>query len=172
MGENPFYRFFRRVSFPLDYKIWRKMPRHPSFKHEYWDGKLHWTPRPNTCDVYLDLDQWRKAMRPNTKTCFVESPTNPTLDVLDIGAIADIAHQAGARLIVDNVFATPIWRGRERMVRQSATPASSLWQEMAARPRERNRSSGPPLSRLCLRSVCGAHRQPAASICLIWIGSS
>lgn len=31
------------------------MPRHPSFKHEYWDGKLHWTPRPNTCDVYLDL---------------------------------------------------------------------------------------------------------------------
>src|SRR4051812_34954116 len=58
----------------------------------------------------LDLDQWRKAMRPNTKTCFVESPTNPTLDVLDIGAIADIAHQAGARLIVDNVFATPIWQ--------------------------------------------------------------
>jgi O-succinylhomoserine sulfhydrylase len=58
----------------------------------------------------LDLDQWRKAMRPNTKTCFLESPTNPTLDVLDIGAIADIAHQGGARLIVDNVFATPIWQ--------------------------------------------------------------
>jgi O-succinylhomoserine sulfhydrylase len=58
----------------------------------------------------LDLDQWRKAMRPNTKTCFLESPTNPTLDVLDIGAIAEIAHQAGARLVVDNVFATPIWQ--------------------------------------------------------------
>jgi O-succinylhomoserine sulfhydrylase len=58
----------------------------------------------------LDLDQWRKAMRPNTRTCFLESPTNPTLDVLDIGAIADIAHAAGARLIVDNVFATPIWQ--------------------------------------------------------------
>ena len=58
----------------------------------------------------LDLDQWRKAMRPKTKTCFLESPTNPTLDVLDIGAIADIAHQGGARLIVDNVFATPIWQ--------------------------------------------------------------
>src|SRR6185369_15651838 len=58
----------------------------------------------------LDLTQWRNAMRPNTKTCFLESPTNPTLDVLDIGAIADIAHQAGARLIVDNVFATPIWQ--------------------------------------------------------------
>jgi len=58
----------------------------------------------------LDLDQWRAAMRPNTKSCFLESPTNPTLDVLDIGGIADIAHQAGARLIVDNVFATPIWQ--------------------------------------------------------------
>lgn len=58
----------------------------------------------------LDLDQWRKAMRANTKTCFIESPTNPTLDVLDISGIAEIAHQAGARLIVDNVFATPIWQ--------------------------------------------------------------
>src|SRR5579871_4188892 len=58
----------------------------------------------------LDLDQWRKAMRPNTRSCFLESPTNPTLDVLDISAIADIAHAGGARLIVDNVFATPIWQ--------------------------------------------------------------
>ena len=58
----------------------------------------------------LDLDQWQKAMRPNTKTCFLESPTNPTLDVLDIGSIAEIAHAGGARLIVDNVFATPIWQ--------------------------------------------------------------
>jgi O-succinylhomoserine sulfhydrylase len=58
----------------------------------------------------LDLDQWQKAMQPNTRTCFLESPTNPTLDVLDISAIADIAHQGGARLIVDNVFATPIWQ--------------------------------------------------------------
>jgi O-succinylhomoserine sulfhydrylase len=58
----------------------------------------------------LDLDQWKKAMRPNTKSCFLESPTNPTLDVLDISSIAEIAHQGGARLIVDNVFATPIWQ--------------------------------------------------------------
>src|SRR2546423_14920604 len=58
----------------------------------------------------LDLDQWKQAMRPNTKSCFLESPTNPTLEVLDIGAIAQIAHGAGARLIVDNVFATPIWQ--------------------------------------------------------------
>src|ERR1700716_3638549 len=58
----------------------------------------------------LDLDAWRKAMRPNTKTCSLESPTNPTLDVLDISGIAEIAHAGGARLIVDNVFATPIWQ--------------------------------------------------------------
>jgi len=58
----------------------------------------------------LDLDAWKKAMRPNTRTCFLESPTNPTLDVLDISAIAEIAHQGDARLIVDNVFATPIWQ--------------------------------------------------------------
>jgi O-succinylhomoserine sulfhydrylase len=58
----------------------------------------------------LDLDQWQKAMRPNTKTLFLESPTNPTLEVLDITEIAKVAHKGGARLIVDNVFATPIWQ--------------------------------------------------------------
>src|ERR1700755_3219689 len=58
----------------------------------------------------LDLDQWQRAVRPNTKSFFLESPTNPTLDVLDISAIAEIAHAGGARLIVDNVFATPIWQ--------------------------------------------------------------
>lgn len=58
----------------------------------------------------LDLDQWKKAVRPNTKVFFLESPTNPTLDVLDIAGIAEIAHAAGARLVVDNVFATPVWQ--------------------------------------------------------------
>ena len=57
-----------------------------------------------------DLDQWRNAVRPNTKTFFLESPTNPTLDVLDIKAIADIAHSAGATLVVDNVFSTPLYQ--------------------------------------------------------------
>jgi len=54
-----------------------------------------------------DLDQWRRAMRPNTKVLFLESPTNPTLDVVDIAAVA---HEGGAVLIVDNVFATPMWQ--------------------------------------------------------------
>jgi O-succinylhomoserine sulfhydrylase len=55
-----------------------------------------------------DLAQWAGAIRPKTKVFFLETPTNPTLDVLDIEAIADIAHDAGARLVVDNVFATPL----------------------------------------------------------------
>jgi O-succinylhomoserine sulfhydrylase len=58
----------------------------------------------------LELDQWREAMRPNTKALFVETPTNPTLDVIDIEAIARIAHQGEAGLVVDNVFATPLWQ--------------------------------------------------------------
>ncbi len=58
----------------------------------------------------LDLAQWKQAVRPNTKAFFLESPTNPTLDVFDIAAIADIAHAAGATLTVDNVFATPLWQ--------------------------------------------------------------
>src|SRR5207253_2412651 len=57
-----------------------------------------------------DLEQWRKAVRPNTKTFFLETPTNPALDVLDIKAIADIAHEAGATLVVDNVFSTPLYQ--------------------------------------------------------------
>jgi O-succinylhomoserine sulfhydrylase len=57
-----------------------------------------------------DLKQWRDAVRPNTKTFFLESPTNPTLDVLDIKAIAEIAHAAGATLVVDNVFSTPLYQ--------------------------------------------------------------
>jgi O-succinylhomoserine sulfhydrylase len=57
-----------------------------------------------------DLDQWRDAVRPNTKTFFLETPTNPTLEVIDIEAVAQIAHEAGATLVVDNVFATPIFQ--------------------------------------------------------------
>ena len=63
MADNPFYRFFRTVSFPLERRLWDRMPRHPAFKHEYWDGALHWTPRPNTCDCYLDLATWQQPPR-------------------------------------------------------------------------------------------------------------
>jgi O-succinylhomoserine sulfhydrylase len=57
-----------------------------------------------------NLDEWRNAVRPNTKTFFLESPTNPALDVIDIAEVAKIAHAAGATLVVDNVFATPLFQ--------------------------------------------------------------
>ena len=57
-----------------------------------------------------DLDAWRRAVRPETKALFLESPSNPTLEVIDIAAVAEIAHEAGALLTVDNVFATPLWQ--------------------------------------------------------------
>jgi len=65
---------------------------------------------PSTLVDGTDLEQWRKAVRPNTKTFFLESPTNPTLEVIDIKAVAEIAHDAGATLVVDNVFSTPLYQ--------------------------------------------------------------
>ena len=56
-----------------------------------------------------DLGQWRDAIRPGTKAVFFESVSNPTLEVIDIAAVADLAHAAGALVIVDNVFATPVF---------------------------------------------------------------
>ncbi|GJM03203.1 MAG: O-succinylhomoserine sulfhydrylase [Rhodomicrobium sp.] len=55
-----------------------------------------------------DIEAWKAAMKPNTKAVFFETPTNPTLELVDIQAVADIAHENGALVVVDNVFATPI----------------------------------------------------------------
>jgi len=55
-----------------------------------------------------DLAAWKAAIQPNTKLLFAETPTNPLTDVCDIAALADLAHNAGALLAVDNCFATPI----------------------------------------------------------------
>ncbi|HEX4102829.1 MAG: cystathionine gamma-synthase [Pseudonocardiaceae bacterium] len=54
-----------------------------------------------------DLDAVRTAMRPNTRLVWCETPTNPLLNIADIAALASIAHEAGAQLVVDNTFATP-----------------------------------------------------------------
>ena len=56
-----------------------------------------------------DLDQWKKAVVPGTKAVFFESMSNPTLELVDIRAVSEIAHAVGAVVIVDNVFATPIF---------------------------------------------------------------
>lgn len=57
-----------------------------------------------------DLSAWKLAIKPNTKLLFAETPTNPLTDVCDIAALADLAHNAGALLAVDNCFATPIFQ--------------------------------------------------------------
>jgi len=56
-----------------------------------------------------DLDQWRAATVPGTKAVFFESISNPTLEVIDIASVSEISHAAGALVVVDNVFATPIF---------------------------------------------------------------
>lgn len=56
------------------------------------------------------IENWQNAVRPNTKVLFLESPTNPTLEVIDIAAVAQVANSVGAKLIVDNVFATPLFQ--------------------------------------------------------------
>ena len=56
-----------------------------------------------------DLDAWRAAVTPGTKAVFFESMSNPTLELVDIKSVSEIAHAVGALVIVDNVFATPIF---------------------------------------------------------------
>ena len=72
-----------------------------------------WLPRfgvPCTLVDGKDLKAWQAAVTKNTKVFFMETPTNPTLEVYDIQAVADIAHNAGAKLVIDNVFATPLYQ--------------------------------------------------------------
>src|SRR5690554_6212855 len=57
-----------------------------------------------------DMQEWERAVRPNTKLFFMECPTNPTLEVYDIRAISKLANSIGARVVVDNVFATPLYQ--------------------------------------------------------------
>lgn len=57
-----------------------------------------------------DLANWEKAIQKNTKVFFLESPTNPTLEVIDIAGVSKLANQIGAKVVVDNVFATPLFQ--------------------------------------------------------------
>jgi len=59
-------------------------------------------------DATAGIEEWKKYIRPNTKMIFVESPTNPGLEILDIRALAELAHQLNIILNVDNCFATPV----------------------------------------------------------------
>ncbi|MDR3511891.1 MAG: O-succinylhomoserine sulfhydrylase [Caulobacteraceae bacterium] len=71
----------------------------------------NWAPRfgvETTLVPGPDVAAWRAAVRPNTKVFLIESPANPLLEITDIAAVAQIAHEIGAVVVVDNVFATPI----------------------------------------------------------------
>jgi len=56
-----------------------------------------------------DLDQWRAAITPGTRAVFFESISNPTLEVVDVAAVSEMAHSVGATVLVDNVFSTPVF---------------------------------------------------------------
>ncbi len=57
-----------------------------------------------------DVEAWRAAMRPNTKAVFLETPANPLLEMADVAAVAKLAHDVGAKVVIDNVFATPVFQ--------------------------------------------------------------
>ena len=55
-----------------------------------------------------DLDAWQAAIKPNTRFLYIETPSNPLIEIADIAALAEIAHRNGSLLVVDNVFCTPV----------------------------------------------------------------
>lgn len=72
-----------------------------------------WLPRFGVETTFVDatdLKAWENAMRPNTKAVLIETPANPLLEVTDIAEVSKLAHAVGAKVIVDNVFATPIFQ--------------------------------------------------------------
>lgn len=73
----------------------------------------HLLPRYGVATTLIDgtnPSAWEKAVKPNTKLFFFESPTNPTLEVIDIGHVVAVARSCGARTVIDNVFATPLYQ--------------------------------------------------------------
>jgi O-succinylhomoserine sulfhydrylase len=79
-------------------------------------GSCHWIihdllPRYGVEGVFVDgtdLKAWEAALDRPTACVFLETPSNPTLEIIDLAAVCDLAHRAGAKVVVDNVFATPI----------------------------------------------------------------
>jgi O-succinylhomoserine sulfhydrylase len=86
-------------------------------------GSCHWIvstllPRYGVHTEFVDggdLAQWRAALATPAQLVLLESPSNPMLDVVDLHAVAELAHQAGALVVVDNVFATPLLQQPLRM---------------------------------------------------------
>lgn len=77
------------------------------FRHLYHEYLPHWGIETTVVEMEK-LDQLKAAIRPNTRLIWAETPSNPLMKIADLLAVADIAHAAGAQLLVDNTFATPI----------------------------------------------------------------
>ncbi|MFT8890241.1 MAG: O-succinylhomoserine sulfhydrylase [Acetobacter papayae] len=81
-------------------------------------GSCHWIvanllPRYGVTTVFVDgtnMDEWAEALSEPTAAVLLESPSNPMLEILDIAAISALAHKAGAIVVVDNVFASPVYQ--------------------------------------------------------------
>jgi len=128
-----------------------------------------------------DPAAWAKARRPNTKVFFLETPANPTLDIVDIQAVADIGHDAGALIVVDNAFASPILQrpfelgadvvahsatklldGQGRVL-AGAVLGSARWMNDVYLPFARH--TGPTLSAFNAWVVPGVSRTPSKVAC-------
>jgi O-succinylhomoserine sulfhydrylase len=73
----------------------------------------NWGPRYGVETTFVDAADtaaWKAAIRPNTKIFFIETPANPLLEITDIAAVSAMAREIGAKVLVDNVFATPIFQ--------------------------------------------------------------
>ncbi|MGN5479398.1 aminotransferase class V-fold PLP-dependent enzyme [Cupriavidus basilensis] len=102
-----------------------------------------------------DLDAWRAAVRPTTKMFFLETPSNPLTEVADIAAVAEIAHNAGAQLVVDNRFCSPALQqpikfGADIVVHSATKHIDGQGRASAARCWARTISSWARCSRSCV----------------------
>ncbi len=154
-------------------------------------GSCHWIvstllPRYGIETMFVDgadLDQWREALRQPTRMVLLETPSNPMLEVIDLAAVCRLAHDAGALVVVDNVFATPLLQQPLRLgadivvysctkhidgqgrVLGGAVLGSRAWVEETLQPFVRN--TGPTLSAfnawLLLKGLETLHLRVAAA---------
>ena len=109
-----------------------------------------------------DLDAWKTALRPETKVLFLETPSNPVLEIIDIQAVANIAHNHGARLVVDAVGADlhPFKPGKRLLADIAIVPVANSHQALADIGTGRNRHAQAIGGVLVHKAPVCAHQHP------------